>query len=605
MSPGTLTVDRAAPRGRITRDIARPVDEGDRGRLESFTFDTEPGAGSDRSQLGSDRLGRRLLWLVVLRPLLASLVIFGGLFVEASDPKGLPRDFALYLVGAIYALTATYLLARRIIVRWPWLVEAQLIIDVFTIASVVVLTGGFHSDFVALFVLPILAGSVLRLKKGGLIIAGYSAVLFGLIVASQYGIVIPSPELWGLTNARLALPSPRYAFYSVGLHTVAFLTVARLTGYLAESLHRSDLSLHRASTAIKDLQVYTQHVIDSMTGGLAATDSEGRLVMFNRAAEAITGLRGASVIGREAATVLQLPQELRVALESLVEAGRGRRLIYDFARRDGRSLELGLSAGPLVTSTGRGFLFTFQDVTDSRRAEREAELQKRLAAIGQMAAGIAHEIRNPLASMSGSMQVLRHELDLSIDQAQLFDIVQRESERLNVTIRDFLSYARPGEGQPAPMNVAMVVRDAGRLIANSPDCTAEHRIVVDAPADLQVEAVEPQMRQIVWNLATNGLRAMPRGGLLRLSVSRVRSEDGTALVAMTVADEGVGIAAADLDRIFQPFHGGFAKGAGLGLAIVHRIVTEHGGSIHVSSEPGTGTVIDVRLPERQRAEAAA
>jgi two-component system sensor histidine kinase PilS (NtrC family) len=222
-----------------------------------------------------------------------------------------------------------------------------------------------------------------------------------------------------------------------------------------------------------------------------------------------------------------------------------------------------------------------------------------------MAAGIAHEIRNPLASMSGSMQVLRQELDLSADQSQLFDIVLRESDRLNLTIRDFLSYARPQQGQAAAMDLAVVVRDAGRLLANSPDCTAGHQIIVEAPDDLTIDAVEPQMRQIVWNLATNGLRAMPRGGALRLAVSRLRGDDGSPLVALAVADTGVGIAPDDLERIFQPFHGGFAKGAGLGLAIVHRIVTEHAGAIHVSSEPGRGTVIEVRLPERQRAIAAA
>ena len=158
-----------------------------------------------------------------------------------------------------------------------------------------------------------------------------------------------------------------------------------------------------------------------MTGGLAATDSEGRIVLFNRAAEAITGLRGVLALGRQAADVLQLPAQLNRLVDAAVESGRGQRVVYGFTRRDGRSLEIGVTAGPLVTSSGRGFLFSFQDVTESRRAEREAELQKRLAAIGQMAAGIAHEIRNPLASMSGSMQVLRHELDLAEEQAQLFE----------------------------------------------------------------------------------------------------------------------------------------------------------------------------------------
>ena len=263
-----------------------------------------------------------------------------------------------------------------------------------------VLTGGFHSDFVALYVLPILAGSVLRLTRGGLIDRQLQrGCCFGVIVASQYGIVIPRPELWGLTNATpgAAVAALRLLLGRPAQRRVP--RVARLTGYLAESLHRSDLNLRRASTAIADLQVYTQHVIDSMTGGLAATDSDGRIVMFNRAAEAITGVRGAAALGRPVRpTCCSCPAELRTALG---ERGRHRAAAAASStrstRRDGQPLEIGLSAGPLVTSTGRGYLFTFQDVTESRRAEREAELQKRLAAIGQMAAGIAHEIRNPLA----------------------------------------------------------------------------------------------------------------------------------------------------------------------------------------------------------------
>ena len=235
-----------------------------------------------------------------------------------------------------------------------------------------------------------------------------------------------------------------------------------------------------------------------------------------------------------------------------------------------------------MTANGAGYLFTFQDVTELKRLEREAETQKRLAAVGQMAAGIAHEIRNPLASMSGSMQVLRQELELEPDQAQLFDIVLRESDRLNQTIRDFLSYARPSQGQTAAVDMA--TRDQ----RTPPGCCATARIAprptrstVPSTAPITLHAVEAQMRQIVWNLATNALRAMPNGGTLRLHVGVNGSPDAAAnvggpAVVLSVSDDGVGIPAEDLDRIFQPFHGGFAKGAGLGLAIVHRIVSDSG-----------------------------
>jgi two-component system sensor histidine kinase PilS (NtrC family) len=293
----------------------------------------------------------------------------------------------------------------------------------------------------------------------------------------------------------------------------------------------------------------------------------------------------------------------------VVATGRGRRVIYPFTLRDGHQLQMGLTLGPLMTANGAGYLFTFQDVTELKRLEREAETQKRLAAVGQMAAGIAHEIRNPLASMSGSMQVLRQELQLEPDQAQLFDIVLRESERLNQTIRDFLSYARPSQGQTAPVDMASVIRDAARLLRNSPDCTAAHRIECATDGATTLHAVEAQMRQIVWNLATNALRAMPTGGTLRLHVgangSTAAAGVGGPAIVLSVSDDGVGIPAEDLDRIFQPFHGGFAKGAGLGLAIVHRIVSDQGGSIAVHSQAGRGTTIDVILPAERRAEVAA
>ena len=573
-----------------------------------------PPAGTAAPPVGQDTAAdgqrRRLLWLIALRPLLVGVILGAGLFVDSPSPKGLPREFAIYLLEAVGALSVLYLLSRRIHARWPWLIEAQLVIDVCVVSSIVILTGGFHSDFVALYVLPILGGSVLRLSRGGMTIALWSGVSFGLIVASQYGLVIPRPEHWGLTNATLPLPSPRYAFYSVSVHIIAFSAVARLTGFLAQNLHRSDQNLRAASSAIADLQAFNQLVIDSMSGGLAATDADGRIVMFNRAAEAITGHHAALVRGQSASEILQLPPDLGSALGDVVATGRGRRVIYPFTLRDGNQLQMGLTLGPLMTANGAGYLFTFQDVTELKRLEREAETQKRLAAVGQMAAGIAHEIRNPLASMSGSMQVLRQELELEPEQAQLFDIVLRESDRLNQTIRDFLSYARPSQGQTAPVDMGTVVRDAARLLRNSPDCTAAHQIECVVDGGTTLYAVEAQMRQIVWNLATNALRAMPTGGTLRLQVAANGSAESAAgvggpAVVLSVSDQGVGIPAEDLDRIFQPFHGGFAKGAGLGLAIVHRIVSDQGGSIAVHSQAGRGTTIDVILPAERRAEVAA
>ena len=242
-----------------------------------------------------------------------------------------------------------------------------------------------------------------------------------------------------------------------------------------------------------------------------------------------------------------------------------------------------------------GFILTFQDVTESRKLEREARVQQRLAAVGEMAAGIAHEIRNPLASMSGSIQILRQELPLTDEQGQLMDIVIRESERLNETIRSFLAYAKPQRQSMKHMDVRQVLTDTARLLQNSPERADGHRIAVDVPSEaVQFQADEGQIRQIVWNLATNGLRAMPGGGTLRLAVTP--PSDDAPFVVVSVADEGVGIGPEEMDGIFQPFRGGFDRGSGLGLSIVHRIVTDYSGEVRVSSTKGAGTTVFVKFP---------
>jgi two-component system sensor histidine kinase PilS (NtrC family) len=235
-------------------------------------------------------------------------------------------------------------------------------------------------------------------------------------------------------------------------------------------------------------------------------------------------------------------------------------------------------------------------VTGVKKLERDARIQQRLAAVGEMAAGIAHEIRNPLASMSGSIQILRQELPLSSEQEQLMDIVLRESERLNTTIRSFLAYARPQRFAIERIDVRRALNDTALLLRNSAELSEGHAIEVDVPAsEVGYEADEGQIRQIIWNLATNGLRAMPEGGCLRLMASVEPTSNG---IVITVQDEGIGIAPEDLDGLFQPFHGSFTRGSGLGLAIVHRIVTDYRGEIQVSSQPGAGTTVSVRLPAR-------
>ena len=531
--------------------------------------------------------------MIAGRAAAVTLLLGSAILILTRRPDAFAVDPFFYLIALTYALTVAYSLALKYTERHRWLVDVQLGIDALIVSALVLLTGGVSSYFSSLYTLPIIAASIIESRRGGTMVFVLSALCYGGLVLVQYSDA-------GLLPASLtvqALPPVRLAIYTVGLNIFGFAAVAGLSGYLAEGLRRADEKLAHASNQLADLQAFSQHVIDSLRSGLATADTDGTVLTFNRAAEAITGVAAADAIGAPVADLLQLPR----AFSELFGVRDGQpllpRLEVDFRRPDARRIELGLSTASLITPRGdTGFVLTFQDVTESRRLEREARVQQRLAAVGEMAAGIAHEIRNPLASMSGSIQILRQELPLSPDQSQLMDIVLRESERLNDTIRSFLSFARPQPLSSTRMDVRTVVSETARLLQNDAQLADTHEIVVDVPHDeVWFDGDESQIRQIVWNLASNGLRAMPRGGRLRLGVG---GPAGAAPgdVTLTIQDEGTGIAPEELDGIFQPFRSSFARGTGLGLSIVQRIVTEYDGEVQVTSERGTGTTVSVRLP---------
>jgi two-component system sensor histidine kinase PilS (NtrC family) len=538
-------------------------------------------------------LRKKLLWLIAIRAVALTVVLGSAILVQIQAPGTFPVDPFFFLIGLTYALTALYAVTTRFAERHRWLIDLQLAGDAVTVSAIVHLTGGVTSYFSSLYALPVIAASITLYWRGGMLIAFLSGLLYGGIVVLQYS----SPLA---PTAAAALPPIRLALFTVGLNLFGLFAVAVLSGYLAEGQRRADVRLQRASNRIADLQAFNQHIIDSLPSGLATVDADGRLLSFNRAAQAITGLTLADALARNADEVLQFPRDVLDGMRGSGGSGRYR-AEFGFGRPDGSHIELGFSTAPFVTPAGlSGYLVTFQDVTHSKRQEREARVQQRLAAVGEMAAGIAHEIRNPLASMSGSMQVLRQELSLNEEQAQLMDIVLRESERLNDTIRSFLAYARPQSREASRHDIRGVLNDTATLLRNSVELREDHEVVVDASDEpVWYFADENQIRQIVWNLATNGLRAMPSGGRLRLSVAPELSPNASEPGAVVrVEDQGVGIAPAELDRIFQPFRGGFRGGTGLGLAIVHRIVTDYGGAIDVRSQPGVGTTVEVHLPGR-------
>ena len=542
-------------------------------------------------------LRQRLLGHIAIRLAVATVLLGLALLVQLRAPGTLPINPFFILIGVTYAVSLGSLWSIGVVDRVPWLIDVHFAIDTVLISAAVVLSGGVESLFTTLFVLPIVAASSVQWRRGGLQLALLSAILFIGIVLGQYLYASGNLDLPFHLVLSTDLPPVNVAQYTVALNVFGFFAVALLAGSLAERARRGEVQLEQATETIADLQAFNQHVLDNLVTGLATANAENRLLTFNRAAMHITGRAGRSPIGQPAAEVLQLVDAFTTTIATDLLHARSRRHDNQLRRPDGSVIDIGLSVATLPLPNGsRGYVYTFQDVTQVKRAEHRARLQQRLVAVGEMAAGIAHEIRNPLASISGSMQMLRQELPMSADQAQLMDIVLRESERLNQTIKSFLAYARPQRFDVQRLDLRPMLQETALLLRNSTEVGDRHAIALRPSAhEAVVDADEGQIRQIIWNLATNGLRAMRDGGTLTLGTDE-EVEGGHRYTVLVVEDEGVGIAAEDVDLIFQPFRGSFGQGTGLGLSIVHRIVTDYGGRIDVRPRAAGGTMFRVSVP---------
>jgi two-component system sensor histidine kinase PilS (NtrC family) len=264
---------------------------------------------------------------------------------------------------------------------------------------------------------------------------------------------------------------------------------------------------------------------------------------------------------------------------------------------------LGIAASNLSDRAGAplGTIFIFQDLTEIHALEQEVRLKERMAALGGMAAGMAHELRNPLAAISGAVQYLKGHLSPDRETLDLMDIILRESHRLDAAIRDFLTFARPGRFAPQECDLVRLIEDSLKLLSKSGEFTARHAVETDFAAHEVWCEVDPnRMKQVFWNLATNALKAMPGGGTLAI---RVGASDPN-VVEIVFSDQGKGMDEREVEAYFQPFRGSFDEGTGLGAAIVYRLIEEHGGRIALDTAPGRGTRVRILLPRRGTPQAA-
>jgi two-component system sensor histidine kinase PilS (NtrC family) len=505
-------------------------------------------------------------------------------------PPGLmPGESQTLAVGLIIALASS---AAMLLLgppsqprRLAWFI---CLLDSALITAVVAATGGARSIFTFLYVLSVTAACVMLSRTRGLAIAAISSVLYTGIVTART--VLPLTVFFDAPQETTALE-----LVTMFLNAATLLVVAIIAGGLGERYRATRQELETRHKDLRDLQAFKDLIFQSAGTGLIALDREHRITAFNRAAEEITGVTVTRAIGQSWPILIGSAVPL-ASIEATIDENPRASMRHEtgLRRPDGSTVPVRMTFSALRSGEGErlGLIAACEDLSAIRAMESRMRQADRLATVGRMAANIAHEIRNPLASLTGAIEVLTSPHTAEDARERLSQIVARESERLNHIIKNFLEYARPAPLSISIFDVAAAAEEVLLLLEHRASPGSLKVIREFAPSVLwPVDA--QQFRQILWNLCLNAVEAMPEGGELRVSVA-VRRD----MLEVTVSDTGEGIAASDIAHVFEPFFSTKSEGTGLGLALVHRVVQEHGGDIDVRSSPGLGTTFTLTLPLR-------
>jgi len=530
-----------------------------------------------------------------LRVGFVTLMLAVSLVFEAAGAR-VETFYALIILT--YALTIPSALLLRVLKTSSALTAffwTQVGIDFLLETVLVARTGGVESPFAVLYVITVAVASLIPQRRVGLFAACTCIIVFGIVTNAQLYGLAPS---WSGQTLRV---NPATTLQTFSVYALALLVVGLLSGTLADQLYRADESLREKEQGLNRLQAFHENIVRSISSGVFTADGTGAITSFNPAAQEVTGYSMGQVLGRswreifnwhparssEAGPVDAVPPMTRFEVEC---KGAG-----------GNRLVLGMTVSPLhEQGEPHGLVGVFKDLTQIRDLEEEMRRKEWLANLGEMSAGMAHEIRNPLGALAGAMQMLRKESVADATDRRLMDIAIREATRLDAIITEFLQYARPPALDLAEHNINKILAETLDLVQHEARNRKQITIATSlAGGSLLAQVDQNQMRQVFWNLATNAFDAMPEGGQLTITTG-CRHVDAAGrkgdVVEISFQDTGEGIPTANLDKIFLPFFTTKKEGSGLGLAAVHRIVDLHGGWIKVESQTEQGTRFVVCLP---------
>src|SRR6202522_1321491 len=519
-----------------------------------------------------------LAWLVKVRVLILTFLLGIQLAVAQFTPTTLPVRLFIGTILFWFTISLFYMFLLSFWREHRLQASLQVLTDLVLVSLVVHETGGWDSSFNFLYPLVIIVAAVLLPRVWAHLVAALAFLLYGTVLELNYYEIVPS-----YCTTHPALKALQAIIF---VNLFAFLAVAYLAGLLTGKLRQARVQLKDASGALEDLQVLHENIIHSISSGLITTGLDGRITLVNPAAQKLLERSAADLVGTPVKDLFLDP------LPNTESPHPHAEIRFEVPKSFRKTFRVRVATLTVPERGVLGFVYAFDDLTEIRRLEREVRMQDRLAAVGRLAAAIAHEIRNPLTSIAGSVSMLSEIPNLGAEHRQLLQIVTRESERLNTIITDFLAYSRGRQYRFTKVNLLPLLEDTltlleHRLAAQSAGIRVERKYSIE---EAWASADGDKLKQVFWNFCENAVRAMKNGGTLTVSLES-SGEDWQ----INFADTGPGMSRKVIEKILEPFQSQFEGGTGLGLAIVYQIVQAHEGKVWARSEVGKGTSFVLRL----------